>query len=50
MGSPINMSDTPVCEPTAPPTLGQHTDAVLGEVLGMETTEIARLHAAGVVV
>jgi 2-methylfumaryl-CoA isomerase len=31
------------------PTLGQHTDEVLAEVLGMSDTEIAELHDAGVV-
>lgn len=29
--------------------LGQHTDEVLSEVLGMETAEIARLRQLGVV-
>jgi 2-methylfumaryl-CoA isomerase len=33
----------------AAPKLGQHTDEVLAEVLGMGGTEIARLHDAGVV-
>jgi 2-methylfumaryl-CoA isomerase len=31
------------------PRLGQHTDDVLAEVLGMSGTEIGRLHDAGVV-
>ncbi|HEY0436056.1 MAG TPA: CoA transferase [Phenylobacterium sp.] len=31
------------------PRLGQHTDQVLAEVLGLGSTEIARLHDAGVV-
>jgi 2-methylfumaryl-CoA isomerase len=36
--------------PVAPaPRLGQHTDEVLAEVLGMDTAEIGRLHDAGVV-
>lgn len=36
--------------PVAPaPKLGQHTDEVLAEVLGMGDAEIARLHDAGVV-
>jgi formyl-CoA transferase len=30
------------------PTLGQHTDAVLGEVLGFAGDELAKLRAAGV--
>ncbi len=49
MGSPLNLSRTPVREPAAPPMLGQHTDEVLSEVLGMETAEIARLRQLGVV-
>jgi len=36
--------------PAAPASrLGQHTDEVLSEVLGMDAAEIARLHDAGVV-
>jgi 2-methylfumaryl-CoA isomerase len=36
--------------PAAPaPTLGQHTDEVLAEVLGLGAAEIARLHDQGVV-
>jgi 2-methylfumaryl-CoA isomerase len=31
------------------PRLGQHTDEVLSEVLGLGSAEIARLHDAGVV-
>ncbi len=49
MGSPLNFSDTPVREPSAPPTLGQHTDEVLREVLGMDAGEIARLKQSGAV-
>jgi crotonobetainyl-CoA:carnitine CoA-transferase CaiB-like acyl-CoA transferase len=49
MGSPINLSDTPVREPVAPPTLGQHTDEVLREVLRLGAAEIARLRAEGAV-
>ncbi|MCK6451517.1 MAG: CoA transferase [Alphaproteobacteria bacterium] len=49
MGSPLNFSATPVREPVAPPTLGQHTDEVLREVLGMETAEIAALRQRGAI-
>jgi crotonobetainyl-CoA:carnitine CoA-transferase CaiB-like acyl-CoA transferase len=49
MGSPLNFSDTPVREPSAPPTLGQHTDEVLREVLGMDAGEIETLRASGAI-
>ena len=49
MGSPLNFSATPVREPAAPPTLGQHTDEVLREVLGMELPEIVRLRQVGAI-
>jgi 2-methylfumaryl-CoA isomerase len=36
--------------PTAPaPKLGQHTDEVLGDVLGLSEVEIGRLHDDGLV-
>lgn len=34
---------------TPPPTLGQHTDEVLGEMLGMSREEVEGLKAEGVV-
>jgi crotonobetainyl-CoA:carnitine CoA-transferase CaiB-like acyl-CoA transferase len=50
IGSPLAyMSETPVRHLTAPPTLGQHTDAILQERLGLDTAEIARLRDAGVI-
>lgn len=49
MASPINMSATPVRDPAAPPTLGQHTDDVLREVLGMDDGAIAALRQSGAV-
>ena len=48
LGTPIKLSETPSCIRSAPPTLGQHTDAVLGE-LGLLVDEIASLRARGVV-
>jgi crotonobetainyl-CoA:carnitine CoA-transferase CaiB-like acyl-CoA transferase len=47
--SPLRLSDTPVRAPVAPPLLGQHTHAVLRDVLGMTDAEIARLMAAKIV-
>jgi len=34
LGSPLKLSETPVIDPEAPPTLGQHTVEVLMNVLG----------------
>ena len=48
-GSPLNFSDTPVRTPAAPPTLGQHTDEVLAELLSLSAQEIARLRKSGAV-
>lgn len=42
------MSETPGAIRTPAPTLGQHTDAILGEI-GLDATAIAELRAAGVV-
>ena len=48
-GSPINMSKTPVKYRLAPPLLGQHTDEVLGELLGMSTEERDALREKGLI-
>src|SRR5271170_402298 len=46
-GLPLDFSAAPR-EPTRPaPLLGQHTDLVLSEVLGLSSAEIGRLHDAG---
>ena len=47
-GIPIEFDVTPSAIRTAPPLLGEHTDAVLTE-LGLAADEIAQLHADGVV-
>jgi len=47
-GLPLDFSASPR-EPTPPaPRLGEHTDQVLSEVLGLSTAEIGRLHDAGI--
>jgi crotonobetainyl-CoA:carnitine CoA-transferase CaiB-like acyl-CoA transferase len=48
IGSPVKLSDTPATVRTAPPILGQHTAAVLGE-LGYGPDDIERFKKAGVV-
>ena len=49
LGVPIKLSDTPGSVRTAPPTLGQHTESVLEDDLGMSPAAIERLRAQGVV-
>jgi crotonobetainyl-CoA:carnitine CoA-transferase CaiB-like acyl-CoA transferase len=49
VGTPIKLSGSDGGVRTAPPTLGQHTDAILGRDLGLATAEIARLHREGIV-
>jgi len=48
LGVPIKLSDTPGSVRTAPPTLGQHTTAVLSE-LGLDASEIDDLRHAKVI-
>jgi crotonobetainyl-CoA:carnitine CoA-transferase CaiB-like acyl-CoA transferase len=49
LGTPLKLSDTAPSIRTAPPTLGQHTDAVLGGDLGLGTERVADLRAKGVI-
>lgn len=49
VASPIRYSGTPLEHTVAPPMLGQHTDDVLHDVLGLEPARIALLREAGVV-
>ena len=49
IGNPIKYSETPVTYRQPPPLLGEHTDAVLEEVLGLDAGERARLRAAKVI-
>jgi 2-methylfumaryl-CoA isomerase len=43
-GSPLAFSDLERVPPKPAPELGQHTDEILSEVLGLPSTEIGRLH------
>jgi crotonobetainyl-CoA:carnitine CoA-transferase CaiB-like acyl-CoA transferase len=49
VASPMRFSATPLEHKLAPPTLGQHTDEILRDVLGFDKTKIAQLHSSGVV-
>ncbi len=49
VANPIRLSATPVAYRRAPPDLGEHTDEVLADWLGMGHAAIAALHARGVV-
>lgn len=48
LGVPIKLSATPGAVRTAPPTLGQHTDALLREI-GLTDDEIGRLRGSRIV-
>ena len=45
----IRFPGAPQPVPTAPPVLGQHTDEILGDILGFTAERIAELRTAGVV-
>ncbi|MBR0854493.1 CaiB/BaiF CoA transferase family protein [Bradyrhizobium liaoningense] len=47
IASPLRFSETPVLDPVAAPTLGQHTTDVLERVLGYGSERIAELTIAG---
>lgn len=49
VASPIRLSETPVAYDRPPPALGQDTEAVLAERLGLSSDEIAALRETGVV-
>ena len=48
-GSPIRLSKTPVTYRRPPPLLGEHTEEVLSDDLGIEANEIARLRSEAVI-
>jgi formyl-CoA transferase/CoA:oxalate CoA-transferase len=49
LGIPIKLSETPGSVRTAPPTLGQHTDAILRNDLGLSEDEVLGLRSNGAV-
>ncbi|MDE8654022.1 CaiB/BaiF CoA transferase family protein [Novosphingobium album (ex Liu et al. 2023)] len=46
---PIRFTDAPQPVPEAPPVLGQHSEAILSEVLGLSPERIAALRAAKII-
>jgi glutaryl-CoA transferase len=48
IASPLRLSATPVTYRASPPLLGQHTDEILTELLGMDAAELAKLREIGV--
>ena len=48
-GSPVNWGALPRLDPVRAPRLGEHSEAVLAEVLGLGSGEIGRLMDAGIV-
>ncbi|MFE4683992.1 CaiB/BaiF CoA transferase family protein [Streptomyces sp. NPDC056721] len=49
LGSPLFLSDSPMVEPTRPGGLGEHTDQVLTDELGLSAEDIAELRGAGAI-
>ncbi len=49
IGNPIHLTGGPMQPPALPPQLGEQTDAVLHEVIGLDAVEIAALRERGVV-
>ena len=49
VANPMRFSGTPIAYTRAPPALGQHTDEILREALGMSVAQIAKLREDGVV-
>jgi crotonobetainyl-CoA:carnitine CoA-transferase CaiB-like acyl-CoA transferase len=49
LGSPFHIHGTTLPSPTVPPTLGEHTDAVLRDLLGLDAAAVADLRRRGVV-
>jgi crotonobetainyl-CoA:carnitine CoA-transferase CaiB-like acyl-CoA transferase len=49
IANPVRLSETPVSYRVAPPMLGQHTDEVLGEKLGLAPADLASLRDKGII-
>ena len=49
VANPIRLSESPIQYERAPPALGQHTDDVLADMLGMDAAGIAKLREDDVI-
>jgi crotonobetainyl-CoA:carnitine CoA-transferase CaiB-like acyl-CoA transferase len=49
VGTPFHIAGAALPEPTLPPRLGEHTESILRDVLGLEPDQIAELRRAGVI-
>jgi formyl-CoA transferase/CoA:oxalate CoA-transferase len=49
LGVPIKLSENPGAVRTAPPALGQHTDAILHKDCGLSSADIAALRSSGAI-
>jgi len=49
LGSPFHLDGSPLPPPTPPPHLGQDTDAVLGELLGLDADRLMALREQGII-
>ena len=48
IANPVRLSETPPDYRIPPPLLGEHTDAVLGGLLGLPAADIAALRDKGI--
>jgi crotonobetainyl-CoA:carnitine CoA-transferase CaiB-like acyl-CoA transferase len=49
LGSAFHIAGAELPKPTMPPALGQHTDEVLTELLGLDASQLAGLRLRGVI-
>ena len=49
VASPLKLSQTPVAHHYPPPTLGEHTDELLRELLALDEAALTALRKAGVI-
>jgi crotonobetainyl-CoA:carnitine CoA-transferase CaiB-like acyl-CoA transferase len=49
IGNPVHLHGAPTAEPTMPPRLGEQTERVLSDLLGLSGAEVRALKAKGVV-